>query len=66
MTNESDDEMISKDCTDSPLMDESNWGGSASSGVVLKKGPWTSAEDAILVDYVRKHGKVAASDGQTT
>lgn len=57
MTNESDDEMISKDCTDSPLMDESNCGGSASGGVVLKKGPWTSAEDTILVDYVRKHGE---------
>ncbi|MBA0684103.1 hypothetical protein Goari_025710 [Gossypium aridum] len=23
----------------------------------LKKGPWTSAEDAILVDYVKKHGE---------
>lgn len=26
-------------------------------GVHLKKGPWTSAEDAILVDYVNKHGE---------
>ncbi|KAJ7298928.1 hypothetical protein O6H91_07G111800 [Diphasiastrum complanatum] len=24
---------------------------------LLKKGPWTSAEDAILVDYVKKHGE---------
>lgn len=23
----------------------------------LKKGPWTSAEDAILVNYVQKHGE---------
>ncbi|OMO53353.1 hypothetical protein CCACVL1_28695 [Corchorus capsularis] len=23
----------------------------------LKKGPWTSAEDAILMDYVKKHGE---------
>lgn len=23
----------------------------------LKKGPWTAAEDAILVEYVRKHGE---------
>nr|ASR18120.1 R2R3MYB35 [Ginkgo biloba] len=23
----------------------------------LKKGPWTSAEDAILVEYVKKHGE---------
>ncbi|CAK9258830.1 unnamed protein product [Sphagnum jensenii] len=26
-------------------------------GVNLKKGPWTSAEDAILVSYVSKHGE---------
>lgn len=24
---------------------------------VLKKGPWTAAEDAILVEYVQKHGE---------
>ncbi|KAG0466633.1 hypothetical protein HPP92_017600 [Vanilla planifolia] len=29
----------------------------SSNGVVLKKGPWTSAEDAILIDYVKKHGE---------
>ncbi|CAN1843632.1 Transcription factor MYB101 [Linum perenne] len=23
----------------------------------LKKGPWTAAEDAILVEYVKKHGE---------
>lgn len=23
----------------------------------LKKGPWTAAEDSILMDYVRKHGE---------
>ncbi|CAK7348979.1 unnamed protein product [Dovyalis caffra] len=23
----------------------------------LKKGPWTSAEDAILIEYVKKHGE---------
>lgn len=44
MTTESDE---------SPLIDEGNSGGSSG----LKKGPWTSAEDAILVDYVRKHGE---------
>lgn len=27
------------------------------SGLVLKKGPWTSAEDEILANYVRKHGE---------
>lgn len=24
---------------------------------VLKKGPWTAAEDAILMDYVKKNGE---------
>lgn len=23
----------------------------------LKKGPWTAAEDAILIEYVKKHGE---------
>ncbi|XP_010536668.1 PREDICTED: transcription factor GAMYB-like [Tarenaya hassleriana] len=38
-------------------------GGSASSdgggglAVVLKKGPWTAAEDEILAAYVREHGE---------
>ncbi|KAK1439823.1 hypothetical protein QVD17_05645 [Tagetes erecta] len=27
------------------------------SGQVLKKGPWTAAEDAILMEYVKKHGE---------
>lgn len=22
----------------------------------LKKGPWTTEEDALLVDYIQKHG----------
>lgn len=26
-------------------------------GVTLKKGPWTAAEDGILMEYVRKHGE---------
>jgi myb proto-oncogene protein len=25
--------------------------------VVLKKGPWTTAEDALLVNHVRQHGE---------
>ncbi|KAJ7566756.1 hypothetical protein O6H91_02G117000 [Diphasiastrum complanatum] len=32
-------------------------GGGGGSRVVLKKGPWTAAEDAILVTYVHKHGE---------
>ncbi|XP_057815738.1 transcription factor MYB33 isoform X2 [Cryptomeria japonica] len=31
--------------------------GGDSGGGSLKKGPWTSAEDAILVEYVKKHGE---------
>lgn len=29
----------------------------SSEEVVLKKGPWTAAEDAILMEYVTKHGE---------
>ncbi|XP_076937656.1 transcription factor MYB97-like isoform X1 [Bidens hawaiensis] len=42
--------MTSESSGDSPSADE------VSSGT-LKKGPWTSAEDAILVEYVKKHGE---------
>jgi myb proto-oncogene protein len=38
------------------LGEEGNYCGSANGGV-LKKGPWTSAEDAILIEYVKKHGE---------
>ncbi|KAL9264189.1 Transcription factor MYB97-like protein [Drosera capensis] len=30
---------------------------SNSGGLILKKGPWSAAEDAILIDYVKKHGE---------
>ncbi|KAL6009757.1 hypothetical protein ACLOJK_000186 [Asimina triloba] len=56
-TNESDDGIFSRDQTDSPSMDEGSCGGGMGGGPVLKKGPWTSAEDAILMDYVKKHGE---------
>ncbi|XP_022747508.1 transcription factor MYB33-like isoform X3 [Durio zibethinus] len=55
--NQREDGMLSKDQTESPLIDDGNCGGGAAGGVVLKKGPWTSAEDAILIDYVKKHGE---------
>ncbi|KAH7533068.1 hypothetical protein FEM48_Zijuj04G0091000 [Ziziphus jujuba var. spinosa] len=32
-------------------------GGSESGRGLLKKGPWTAAEDAILMEYVKKHGE---------
>ncbi|KAL5719430.1 hypothetical protein ACHQM5_012211 [Ranunculus cassubicifolius] len=57
-TTESEEGMLSKDQADSPSFDEveGSCGGFAG-GTTLKKGPWTSAEDAILVDYVKKHGE---------
>ncbi|XP_006644884.1 transcription factor GAMYB isoform X1 [Oryza brachyantha] len=56
---ESDCEMIHQDQMDSPVADDGSSGGSPhrGGGPPLKKGPWTSAEDAILVDYVKKHGE---------
>ncbi|XP_010266746.1 PREDICTED: transcription factor GAMYB isoform X2 [Nelumbo nucifera] len=56
-TNDSEESMLSKDQIDSPSIDDSSCGRTMGGGVVLKKGPWTSAEDAILVDYVKKHGE---------
>ncbi|KAG9454015.1 hypothetical protein H6P81_006919 [Aristolochia fimbriata] len=32
-------------------------GGGGGSGAALKKGPWTAAEDAILMEYVKTHGE---------
>lgn len=55
-TTESEDEVLPKDQCESPSITESS-GGSAGGGAVLKKGPWTSTEDAILVEYVKKHGE---------
>nr|XP_043635074.1 transcription factor GAMYB-like [Erigeron canadensis] len=57
MTSESEERIISRDCISSPSIDEvSNERNMVGNGT-LKKGPWTSAEDAILVDYVNKHGE---------
>ncbi|KAJ6802747.1 transcription factor GAMYB-like [Iris pallida] len=58
-TNDSYKRMLSKDQVDSPSFDEGSSGGTMSGGggIGLKKGPWTSAEDAILVEYVKKHGE---------
>ncbi|KAJ9172325.1 hypothetical protein P3X46_015574 [Hevea brasiliensis] len=50
ITNGREDNKRSKGHRDSPAIEE------ASNGP-LKKGPWTSAEDAVLVDYVTKHGE---------
>ncbi|KAG0539844.1 hypothetical protein BDA96_03G357100 [Sorghum bicolor] len=59
---EGDCEMMLQDQMDSPVADDVSSGGGSphphrGAGPPLKKGPWTSAEDAILVDYVKKHGE---------
>lgn len=57
MTNESEDKLVVNDYMDSPSAEEATSEGNTTGGGVLKKGPWTSAEDAILVEYVEKHGE---------
>ncbi|KAJ0985269.1 hypothetical protein J5N97_003625 [Dioscorea zingiberensis] len=58
-TDERDNRMGTKDKDkiSSPLLDDCVTGGSVGGGTALKKGPWTSAEDALLVEYVNKHGE---------
>ena len=53
--NGSEDNIPSNDEILSQLVDEDS-GGNVSGGC-LKKGPWTSNEDEILIEYVRKHGE---------
>lgn len=54
---ESDDGVLSRDHVNSPMNDKGKHSENSDGGIFLKKGPWTSAEDAILVDYVKKHGE---------
>lgn len=56
MTSESEDRIMSTDCMNSPTDEVSTERNMMGNGT-LKKGPWTSAEDAILVDYVNKNGE---------
>ncbi|KAJ8766822.1 hypothetical protein K2173_008376 [Erythroxylum novogranatense] len=56
MVTGSEDKRRTKCRQDSLVEDDSN-GGTLDGNGPLKKGPWTSAEDAILVDYVNKHGE---------
>ncbi|CAE5966877.1 unnamed protein product [Arabidopsis arenosa] len=57
-TVDSDDGMHSSIHNESPAADSiSNGCRSRGKGSVLKKGPWTSTEDGILIDYVKKHGE---------
>ncbi|XP_071706983.1 transcription factor GAMYB-like [Rutidosis leptorrhynchoides] len=57
MTSESEERINSRDYIDSPSIDEASSERNMVGNALLKKGPWTSAEDAILVDYVNKHGE---------
>lgn len=59
MTSESKDVMGGNSYVDSPSTEEVSSEGNTmgGGGGMLKKGPWTSAEDAILVEYVTKHGE---------
>ncbi|XP_010464847.1 PREDICTED: transcription factor GAMYB-like [Camelina sativa] len=57
-TVESDDGMHSSIYNESSAADSiSNGYRSRGRGGALKKGPWTSTEDGILIDYVKKHGE---------
>ncbi|KAL6563719.1 hypothetical protein OROGR_002678 [Orobanche gracilis] len=58
MTSESDERIIPDNSIGSPYSDDANSKG-ANAGIngTLKKGPWTSAEDAILIEYVTKYGE---------
>ncbi|KAE8712003.1 Transcription factor MYB21 [Hibiscus syriacus] len=55
--NERGNGMFPKDQRLSPLIDDGDFEASTDGGVAFKKGPWTAAEDAILIDYVKKHGE---------
>lgn len=36
---------------------ETGLSGQKATNQSLKKGPWTATEDAVLIDYVKKHGE---------
>ncbi|MED6177067.1 hypothetical protein PIB30_094234 [Stylosanthes scabra] len=53
-----DGRKVSKSRRSSPSVEEVNGGSNNMRGEgSLKKGPWTSTEDAILIEYVKKHGE---------
>ncbi|CAA2995765.1 transcription factor GAMYB-like [Olea europaea subsp. europaea] len=57
MSSESEEKMISKDSVDLTCIEEDTSGGNVGGNGPLKKGPWTSAKDAILIEYITKHGE---------
>jgi hypothetical protein len=56
-TNKSENKKMSKGNRDPASVEDAKTDGNLGEGGILKKGPWTSAEDAILVEYVKKHGE---------
>ncbi|GMH13045.1 hypothetical protein Nepgr_014886 [Nepenthes gracilis] len=56
-SSETENRKASKCQNTSPSAEEAGSGGNSSGDAPLKKGPWTLAEDAILMDYVSKHGE---------
>lgn len=56
MSSESEETVTSTDGLNSPSVEELNGCGNSGGGP-LKKGPWTTAEDTILVEYVNEHGE---------
>lgn len=57
VTSETDENRMPDNGIDSPAADDANSVGSVGGNGRLKKGPWTSAEDAILVEYVTENGE---------
>ncbi|KAF8106559.1 hypothetical protein N665_0137s0013 [Sinapis alba] len=55
----SDDAMYSSIYNESPSTADNTGNGCTSrgKGSALKKGPWTSTEDGILINYVKSHGE---------
>lgn len=59
MKSERDTQILPKEHPNSLSNDEGSWSESPTDGIgiVLKKGPWTAVEDAILRDFVKKYGE---------
>ncbi|MED6174358.1 hypothetical protein PIB30_068295 [Stylosanthes scabra] len=57
MRNMGDGRKVSKSRRSSLSVEEGNGGSNMRGEGSLKKGPWTSTEDAILIEYVKKHGE---------
>ncbi|CAI0542259.1 unnamed protein product [Linum tenue] len=57
MTNGGEEKRKSKTRGESSGNEEGSSVGKCDAAIGLKKGPWTSAEDAILMEYVTTHGE---------